>query len=227
MRLKVQQSGFKTYKLYLLVVVTLFIQACATPRTAQQQTPGSCDPAIDEAVLKGDWEKALQDHQRYLAGTPGDCLAIYHLGFIWGRMGDRSREVQFYQEAVRCGYDRDDRIFFNMGMAMASMGDLHGAQGAFEKAISVNPGNADNYFGLGLIDQAMGQDDQAEVAWLKAVALDGHHIEAHLALARLFLDQSRWGEARDHLDRVLADDPDNEEVQGLKEILRSRQFLEY
>jgi len=210
-----------------MAVFILLLCACATTQTIPSSSAGLCDPAIDETVRGGDWEKALQDHERLLRNVPGDCLAMYHLGYIWGQLGDRPKEFQFYKQAIQCGYNSDDRLYFNMGMALASMGDLKEAQKIFEKAISINPSDADNYFGLGIIYQAQEQFDQAEIAWLKTVALDKRHIEAHLALAHLFLDQGRWDETRSHLQRVLSEEPDNEEAIELMKILKSRQALEY
>lgn len=222
-----RKARMRTFGLWLAVSISLVLCACATPKAVRRSPQSGCDAAIDAAVHKGDWQTALLDHQRFVTDFPGDCLALYHLGYIWGQLGDRPQELQFYEKAVACGYDGDDRLYFNMGMAMASLGELEGARSALAKAIATNPGNADNHYGMGLMAQALDQPDQAELFWCKGVALNDGHVEAHLALVHLFLDQSRWEEARSHLDRVQAVAPDNEEARALREILRSRQALEY
>ncbi|MFZ1984537.1 MAG: tetratricopeptide repeat protein [Desulfatitalea sp.] len=182
---------------------------------------------IDEAINSGDWEAARIYYEQLLAKAPGDCRAMYHLGYIWGQLDDHAREIQFYEEAIACGYTADDRLFFNLGMAYADRGDLERAATAFERAVTVQPDNADNHFALGLMEQAMGRSERAEHAWQQAVVLDPRHWESRLALARLYLDQSRWNEAREQLDAVDQGEPDNEEAQVLRQTLTSREAIEY
>lgn len=210
-----------------LVILTVAFYGCAVTPSMPEREMGSCDPSIDKAVQSGDWTKALLAHQKLLARSPSDCRAMYHLGYIWGQLGDRRQEVHFYQKALECGYAPDDQLYFNLGMAKADLGDLGGALNVFEQAVTANPKSAENYFGLGLIYQAMVREDEAEHAWLKAVTMDQRHIDSHLALVRLYLEQSRWVEARSQLDAVQRVAPDNEEARRLREILHSRQALEY
>ncbi|MBI5062495.1 MAG: tetratricopeptide repeat protein [Desulfatitalea sp.] len=209
------------------MLIGLLAIACATqgpmPAPAVQETR---DP-LDEAIASGDWETARMHYEQILTRSPKDCRAMYHLGYIWGQLDNRAEEIHFYEKAATCGYTTDDRLFFNLGMAYADQGDVERAASAFERAVAVQPDNADNYFGLGLMQQAMGRSEQSERTWKESVARDSGHWESRLALARLYLDQSRWDEARDQLDAVDAGDPENPEAQDLRETLMSRQALEY
>jgi tetratricopeptide (TPR) repeat protein len=209
------------------VLFGLLVTACAThtpaPRPEAQTPP---DP-LAQAIADGDWETARMHYERILDANPKDCRAMYHLGYIWGQLDRRADEIRLYERAVDCGYTTDDRLFFNLGMAYADRGDLERAATAFERAVAVDPNNADNYFGLGLMEQAMGRSEQAEGTWKTAIAKDADHWEARLALARLYLDQSRWDEAREQLDAVAHGDPENPEAQDLRQTLTSRQSLEY
>lgn len=208
-----------------MVIVVCF--GCATTASVPKSEMNYCDPSVDQAVQSGDWSKALLAHEQLLARSPSDCRAMYHLGYIWGQLGDRGQEVQYYQKALECGYTRDDQLYFNLGMAKADLGDLDGALDAFEQAVAVNPKRADNFFGMGSIYLVMEREKEAEHAWLEAVALDHRHIESHLALVQLYLEQSRWNAARSHLDALKRVAPDNEEAQRLGKVLQSRQALEY
>ena len=209
-----------------MAALFLFV-ACAGRQQVSGPIIGQCDPAADEAVHRGDWEQALADHERLVAQRPDDCLALYHLGYVWSQLGDHDQEIQYYLKAEQCGYTGDDQLYFNLGMALADQGDPEGAEKAFEKAVAINPKNPENYFGLGLMYQALGRSQKAETAWLAAVHQDPKHWDAHLALARLYLDQSHWKEAAKHLEIVLKGDPDNQEAQDLVETLKGRQALEY
>lgn len=209
------------------LLIGLLIIACATPPPVPQTPPQPPRDPLEQAIASGDWESARMHYEQILLKNPKDCRAMYHLGYIWGQLDNRADEIRYYEQAIDCGYTTDDRLFFNLGMAYADRGDLEAAVSAFERAVAIQPDNADNYFGLGWMEQALGHSDLAERTWKKALAKDPNHWESHLALARLYLDQSRWEEAREHLDAVDAGDPENPEAQDLRQVLISRQDLEY
>jgi tetratricopeptide (TPR) repeat protein len=218
----------RTFRHCFWIAIGLITVACATqPQAPVSELREQNKDIIGEAIGSGDWQAARIYYEQLLAKTPGDCRAMYHLGYIWGQLEDHAREIRFYEEAVACGYTTDDRLFFNLGMAYGDRGDLERATAVFERAVAVQPDNPDNHFALGLMEQAMGRSERAEHTWQQAVTLDSRHWESRLALARLYLDQSRWDEAREQLDAVEQGEPDNEEAQALRQILASRKALEY
>ncbi len=208
------------------LVSMVLLAACAaqapTPKPARQ-----CDPVADEAVEQGNWELARKTHEQLLASQPGNCLAIYHLGYIWGQLGDRAREIHFYEAAVTCGYTDDDRLYFNLGMAYADQGDTQQALKALNRATQLDPGNPDNFFGLGVTNQIAGRQAEAEAALIATLRLDNTHEEARLALIRLYLDQGRWEDARRQLRRIKAGGPEYEAARELWQKLESRKAEEY
>lgn len=211
----------------MLIGLLFVLTACAGQRPSISETPWLCDTAIDAFVESGEWDNALAGHQQLLVKSPNNCLAMYHLGYIWGQLRDRLQEIHYYRKALSCGYDDDDQLYFNLGMALADTGDLEKASQAFRSALSINPRGADSYFGLGLIAQAAGNDRAAEEDWLESIAVDPHHREARLSLARYYLNESRWQEARHQIDSILGDDSNDEEARELLQELQSRQRLEY
>lgn len=210
-----------------LLCIFFVLTGCAGPRLSTPATPRRCDEAIDAAVETGDWNKALVGHQQLLAKSPDNCLAMYHTGYIWGQLRDRQREINYYRKALACGYNDDDRLYFNLGMALVDTGDLENASQMFQSALAINPRGADSYFGLGMIAQAKGDSRAAEDAWLKSISVDPHHREARLSLALFYMDQSRWQEAHRQLEAILKDDSKDEEARELLQELQSRQRLEY
>jgi tetratricopeptide (TPR) repeat protein len=212
---------------YIILVFCLMalLMGCATLQGPPQQQ--ACDPQADAAVTDGQWETALSAHEALLAREPHNCLAMYHLGYIWGRMDERAKEIDLYRQAIACGYDGDAQLYFNLGMALGDTGELEGALGAFERAVAIDPRDAENYFGLGLMAQASGRDAQAEEALRKAIVLSPVHIEARLLLSRIYLDQSRWTEARGQLETVLRQEPGHPEAEDLWQIMIQRQRETY
>lgn len=207
---------------FLCMVWGALLAGCAAVSTAPVDVPWQCDAEGDAAVEAGDWQQGLEAHQQMLENDPSNCLALYHLGYIWGKLDDRQKEIVFYKRALTCGYNQDDRLFFNLGMALADLGQIDAAMDAFESAVSLGPANADNYFGLGLVAREAGEVVQAIAALQKAVALDPGHLEARVKLIRLCLDHSRWEEARRQLIALEQEAPDHPELPELWEMLQRR-----
>jgi tetratricopeptide (TPR) repeat protein len=209
------------------LLVLLALWACATRPPEQGSMPWTCDPQADSAVNSGQWEQALLRHQAYLKDHPNDCLSIYHLGFIWGHLGERAKEAAQYEQAAVCGYNKDDMLYFNLGMAYAEMDQLEKAIAAFQQAVALKPLNAENHFGLGLAARSAGRSDLARKALEKAVDLDPGHWDARLELARLDLDQGRLNEARIQLEAVQQGAPDHEGLDLLWGIYNDRRITTF
>lgn len=205
-----------------IMVLGMLLTGCATSSERPTEALWQCDPEADAAVEAREWQRGLIAHEHLLAGDPFNCLVLFHLGYIWGELEDRQKEIDFYQRAVACGYDHDDRLLFNMGMAYAALGQVDAAVDALERAVGLGPDHADNYFGLGLVAGQAGLAQQAIMALQKAVALDPGHLEARMELIRLYLDHSQWEDARRQLMALEQRDPQNSELPGLWETLQRR-----
>lgn len=216
----------KRHPTYLSVAlafsIALTIAACSQATVRPPQPGWSCDAEADAAVHSQQWELALQLHQRYLELEPGNCLALYHLGYILGKLNERQQEVEAYERAVTCGYSNDDRLFFNLGMALGELSEPAEALAALERAIQLNPGNAENHFGLGYIAQMTGRSGRAVKALHKAVDLSPDHLDARNLLARIYLDLGRLDEAKSQLQEIQRREPDNQEARILWEIYEDR-----
>ncbi len=205
----------------------LMVFGCATYQAQEETARWQCDQEADAAFASGDWQAALSGHERLLASQPENCLALYHVGYIMGHLGDRHKEIELYQRALDCGYRQDDQLFFNLGMALGDLGDVAAARDALLTAVSLNPENPDNHFGLGLIDQAGGRSDEARSAFEKAVRLAPEDWEVRLALARLLIDLEQWNQAAVQIRAVLSADPANEDALDLRKTLESRKTMQY
>jgi tetratricopeptide (TPR) repeat protein len=204
------------------LIILVGIWSCVSAPPVPRARHWACDPQADQTVTEGQWQQAQMQHQAFLADHPNSCLTMYHLGYIWGRLGNHAEEIDLYHRAVRCGYDEDDQLFFNLGMALAELGQTENAVTAMERAVELDPRNAENHFGLGLAAASAGRVDMALSALTNAVAVDPRHWDARLELARIELDQERLEDARVQLEAVQKGDPDNEALKILWHIYRDR-----
>jgi tetratricopeptide (TPR) repeat protein len=223
-------AGLCSPRLAALIIIWLWAGGCAsvgtTPATPVQKE-WHCDEIADAAVHRQEWDLALSRHQAFLDRAPSNCLAIYHLGYIQGKLGDRREETVLYEKAIQCGLDSDDHLYFNLGMAYGEMDMMDEALSAFDRAVSLNSQNAENFFGLGLVAKWAGHIERAEAALNQTVDLDPRHWEARILLTRIYLDEGRLDAAQPHLEYLLAHVPENADVEALRKIFEDRRITSY
>lgn len=166
----------------------------------------TCDKAADDAMQRQDYEAAIPLHQRLLEKEPANALALYHLGYAYGRMNNHVEEVSYYEKAIALGF-KQDGIFFNLGMAYGELNQIEKSIRAFKKALDIDPNSADNHFGLAIAYQMSVADKLAEKEFLKAIEIDPGHVDARLYLSLLYTDMGELGKACEQLRKILEIDP--------------------
>ena len=193
----------------LLSLFLAAIPACSTvPREAPpvQPTSWNCNEEADRALAQGDVETGIRLHQRLLETQPDNALAIYHLGYAYGQMGDHDREIACYERAWELGLENDE-LLFNLGMAYGETGRTGKAVQALRKAVKAAPRKADYRVGLGLALESKGDLGPAARAFQQAVRLDPSLTDARLFLARVYIQTGQTGPAREQLLEILQLDP--------------------
>ena len=166
----------------------------------------TCVKDADEAMKKEDYETAILLHQGFLAKEPENGLALYHLGYSYGRTGDHPKEALYYEQAINLGF-KEDHIFFNLGMAYGELNQIENSIGAFKKALHINPDNADNHFGLAIAYQRSVADTLATEEFLKAIEIDPTHLDSRLHLSLLYADMGDMQKACNQLREILEINP--------------------
>lgn len=207
--------------LVLLALVLCLGAGCSTAPSGKRDQPGerwACDREADEAMMRNDYEGGIFLHQRFLEREPENALALYHLGYAYGQVGENLREVSCYEKAIALGFKKD-RIFFNLGMAYGELHQTEKSIGAFKEALAINPDRADNHFGLGMAYQMKVADRLAEEEFLKAITIDPGHVDARLSLGLLYADWGEMQKAAEQLHKVLEIDPTNAKAREILEIM--------
>ena len=66
----------------------------------------TCDIQADQAMMRKDYEAGIQLHQHFLDKEPDNGLALYHLGYAYGNIGNLKKEVHYYEKAIKLGFDK-------------------------------------------------------------------------------------------------------------------------
>lgn len=149
---------------------------------------------------RGDLDAALGWYRRVRA--PADELA---------EAARRIREVEVEREARRYGWVRPDaepppavRARRRSARAALQAGDAEEAIRLLTEVIEQAPGYADAYADLGDARRAAGAATAAEIAYLRALVIDGTHADAARRLGDLYRAAERWADAASLWDRALA-----------------------
>ncbi|MBW2329777.1 MAG: tetratricopeptide repeat protein [Deltaproteobacteria bacterium] len=185
-------------------------------RTTDIDKTWTCDEEADDAMQQRAYRAGILLHQRFLEKEPDNALALYHLGYAYGQVGDHLKEVFHYQKSIALGF-REDRIFFNLGMAYGELNQGEKSIRAFKKALEIDPDSADNHFGLAMAYQRNSVDRLAEEEFLKAIKIDPGHLDAILYLSMLYTDMGNLQKARELLYKILKIDQSHGRARGFLE----------
>ena len=197
----------------LLWALSIFIgMACS--KTALINEPKAqhkmiCNEQADKALMSEDYEMAIALHERILEKDPHNGLETYHLGYLYGQLGNHSKEVFYYEKAIDLGF-KEDRIYLNLGMASGELGQMDGAISAFKQDLVSNADSTETHLALAMAYQKVSARDLAEKECLEAIRLDPKNLDARFLLAMLYLGRDEFEKASEQLRQILAIDPTHE-----------------
>jgi tetratricopeptide (TPR) repeat protein len=208
-----------------LAVLCLTIGCARSPFTGGNSNNAHidwvCNDRADRAIQRGDTEIGITLHEAIVAKYPNNGLALYHLGYAYGRAGSHLKEAAYYEKAIALGFESDS-VFFNLGMAYLDLDQPDKSIKAFHRALIMDQESADSHFGLAIAYQRKGEEKKAEREFLKAIEIDPEHLEARLNLSWLYADTGDFEKARKGLREILKTEPDHTIARESLECVRRR-----
>ena len=119
-----------------------------------------------------------------------------------------------YQEALAQASQLQQKfpnsiMLYNIiGAANQGLGKLDKALGAYNKAISINPDNADVYNNMGLTLQKQGKLDEAIEAYKKATSIKSEYAAAYYNMGNALQEQGKLDEAIEAYKKATSIKPD-------------------
>ena len=114
-------------------------------------------------------------------------------------------------------------VWFEYGNAASRLGQLEGASRAWERAMQLEPRNAELVVQIGHQYQGLRKPEQARVWFARAAAADSKVINPRISLAVLLEQQHRLDEARAAVEECLAIDPRDDQARYLSAVLDRRE----
>jgi len=183
-------SAFFAYKIYE------HIQTLQDPqedenstdhRSAEAFSPFDAQSLIekaDEAMEKGDLQKALAIYTEADIKAPKDAETLFKMGYVLAQQNRDDEALDRYREALEID---PDNIYVHQAMASLyrKMGEFASARNHLNALLMINDKNPITYYNYGNLLVDMKHFDEAKEMYKKAIELDGDFKEAQEELAKL------------------------------------------
>lgn len=154
------------------------------------------------------FKRALEQDAKY-------ALAEAGLGEAYWRKYDLTKDTQWAEEARKSSAaaialnDRLPQVYVTLGMIQTGTGRYEEAIQEIQKALTLDPINADAYRELAKTYQQMGKVNDAESAYKNAVAVRPSYWGTHNELGGFYYRLGRYDEAGREFRKVVELTPDN------------------
>jgi len=160
----------------------------------------------NQFVAKGNWHKAIERLNKAITIYPSYAEAYNNLGVVYGRLGDRARNLEALQKAVSLN-DHFAPAYLNLARMAIADGDLVQTEVLLDKAVAIEPTNSQMLVLLANTELLNHHYDQALTNCRKAhSSAQGPHAVAHYVAARVFEYENRPTDAVAELQIFLSEE---------------------
>ncbi|HVT01905.1 MAG TPA: tetratricopeptide repeat protein [Thermoanaerobaculia bacterium] len=157
-------------------------------------------------IEQGDDVRALVVTQRLHDAFPQNHVYLRRLADIYHRSRRPREEAQAWEDFMVSAPTPGEGCP-QIGRAWQAAGDIGKSTAAFERCLSVNPGDADSILFLALAYEHSGQPDKARELYARGVALAPEYADLVVGSARMQLREGRYVEAAASMTKLLEKHP--------------------
>ena len=119
----------------------------------------------------------------------------------------------FFFPSILLAREESSQIYFSHALKLKEEGRFLAAERLFQKAIEIEPENADYHFELGNLYIEKNDRERAKLELEQALMISPQHLPAHYNLGLVYRDLGFMSEAREEFRRVLDLDPNHVKAQ--------------
>ncbi|MDO9515145.1 MAG: tetratricopeptide repeat protein [Syntrophales bacterium] len=167
--------------------------------------------AFDELVRiyreEGNYKRLVAICEAAVAVQPDDVALLTTLGDAYLGAGKSDRAVEVFTMLTEMESDAPV-LFCRLGDALIAAGDCDGAEGAYERAISVEPSDAPRFYStLGSSLSKAGEHDRAKKALQRSLESNPDQPFVHCSLGDVFIRQGKLADAAMAYEEAVRLDP--------------------
>jgi Tfp pilus assembly protein PilF len=129
---------------------------------------------------QGDHQRALHEYNQALQAQPKDADLLNDIGYYYYQRQDWPRAEKHFRQALDSN-PKHPRAWVNLGLTLGQQEHYEASYEAFAKAITP----AEAHCNVGVLLAQHGKDDQAKMAFRKALDLEPNLKQAQAVLSRL------------------------------------------
>ncbi|WP_461210793.1 tetratricopeptide repeat protein [Desulfocurvus sp. DL9XJH121] len=170
-------------------------------------------------LFMGDLAKAEEYYDKAVKSNGVHPDPYLGLATIAMQQGEMDKAHALYKKAA--DIEIDDKSLAGMALVEVETGRQSEAFDHFSQALELNPENMVAIFMLIQLGHVLGRIEEVIPRMENFLAIDPLKHEVRYSLAGCLARIGRNGEAREHLERILEADPDNESARELLEQIGS------
>lgn len=153
-----------------------------------------------ELAAKGNLSGAIQEYRRAIRIYPDFIQARSNIGELYSMMGDSSRAVAAYQDALN--FSRDYRLLFNIGIEHYKAGRKDEALSYFTESVEQNPDFREGNYYAGLILYKRKEYGAAELCLSRVLKSDPNNFKTNYMLSYIYYERKQYHKVVECLDRM-------------------------
>ncbi|WP_029893435.1 tetratricopeptide repeat protein [Desulfohalovibrio reitneri] len=169
-------------------------------------------------LFMGDLEKAEEYYQKAASSNGVHPDPYLGLATIAVHRGHLDAALHLYEKAA--DIQTDDKSLSGMALCKSEMGMEEEAFGHFAAALEKNPENMIALYGIIRLGHALNRLNEVIPHLESYLELDPHKHEIRFSLAGCKMSLGENGDARQHLERIVEADPENDAARQLLDQLR-------
>lgn len=151
------------------------------------------------------WKDTETLFTHVIAVYPEAAASAYNnLANAYRRQGRLDEAVSEFEKAL--GVRDHARIRSNLGATLVKLGRMKEAEDQFHKAMQLDPGDAEPWFGLGILYATLGETNKALTAYERAIDLNPKYVAAYTNRGSYLLEIGRVSDAKADFEKAIAID---------------------
>ena len=167
-------------------------------------------------------DSAVTFFREAIRHDPKKPLYFLNLGVAHLQLKQADKSIPAFRSSIKL----DQKLVIGhvlLGQALASVDSLAAAQGAYEKAIDIDPGNAKALRGIGFIHLRNAAYEDAATAYKQSTVTEPRNADGWAGLGQAYLGMRNLEEAESAFRKAQAIDPNNATLKrGMETLNRAR-----